>query len=387
MRDLPLVDYALPASITRELVSPALVIDVRRVRRNVDRILSLTGSPDRWRPHVKTTKIPAIWSELVAAGVRQFKCATAREAALLGEMLHSTESPGGDVLLAYPAIGPTLQLLGELARRYPETRFSVISEDPAHVAQVPQGVDVFIDLDPGYHRTGLALDARAAILAVARAAGGRFRGLHAYEGHLYGPDLDQRREAAFAIYDELLAIMRELEAAGFACEELITSGTPGFRCALNYEPFAELERTRHRVSPGTVVYHDTRSDEENPGLELEPAALVFTRIISHPGERRVTCDAGSKSVAAEAGDPCALVIGHPELVAQTPSEEHLPLDVRSGPSPTRGSELYLVPRHVCPTINLASEALLIDEGPSFTPVAIAARGHDLLLSGATESSS
>ena len=53
---------------------------VRRVRENVQRMIDYAGSVDRWRPHLKTTKIPEVWSELLHAGVRQFKCATTREA-------------------------------------------------------------------------------------------------------------------------------------------------------------------------------------------------------------------------------------------------------------------------------------------------------------------
>ena len=37
----------------------------------------------KWMPHIKTTKIPEIWSMLVDAGVTQFKCSTVREAEFL----------------------------------------------------------------------------------------------------------------------------------------------------------------------------------------------------------------------------------------------------------------------------------------------------------------
>ena len=117
----------------------------------------------------------------------------------------------------------------------------------------------------------------------------------------------------------------------------------------------------------------------NPLLDLRPAALVFSRIVSHPRHDIATCDAGSKSIAAELGDPCAFVLGHPELLALTPSEEHLPFRVRSGSAPRRGTELLLVPRHVCPTVNLAEQAILIEGGDVIEVVPVSARAHDLLL--------
>lgn len=377
IEDLELDDFRLDPDLARRLLSPALVIDLVRVRRNVDRILDCTGGPDRWRPHVKTTKSPVIWRELVERGVRQFKCATVREARALAQMLATFEPAGGDVLMAHPAQGPALAQLGALARAHPETRFSVLSEDPRQVELVPSEVAIFVDLNPGYDRTGLGLSRRQEILAVAKSAGARLRGLHHYEGQLTDADLDQRRAKAFAGYEELLQLVAEIEALPGEVGELITSGTPGFRCALEFEAFGSSETPLHRVSPGTVVFHDWRSQEQNPDLQLEPAAVLFTRVISQPERGRFTCDAGSKSIAAEAGHPCAFAIGHPEFRALVPSEEHLPFRSPEELVPERGTELYLVPRHICPTVNLAEQALLLDGEGGFELLSIEARAHDL----------
>lgn len=379
IEELEISDFRLPAEVSKRLVSPALVIDLARVRHNVERVLATIGSPDRWRPHVKTTKSPLIWEELVLRGVRQFKCATAREARALAEMLDHKEPNGGDVLLAHPAHGPTLQWLGRLAEEYGETRFSILSEDPRHVDEVPPKVGIFVDVNPGYHRTGLSLEREARIIEVAKAAGPRFRGVHYYEGQLTDSDLGRRREKAFAGYESLMKLLGKLEREGQEVGELITSGTPGFECALSFPPFGAFEGTLHRVSPGTVVFHDWRSEQQNPELALEPAAVVFTRVVSHPAPGRFTCDAGSKSVAAEAGHPCAFAIGHAEFHAKIPSEEHLPFRCPEDRTPERGTELYLVPLHVCPTVNLAEEALLLDSGTLIGTLPILARAHDTLL--------
>ena len=49
------------------------------------------------------------------------------------------------------------------------------------------------------------------------------------------------------------------------------------------------------------------------GLGLKPAALVLSRVISRPTAERITLDAGSKGIAAEAGSPVALVLGRVEV--------------------------------------------------------------------------
>ena len=124
--------------------------------------------------------------------------------------------------------------------------------------------------------------------------------------------------------------------------------------------------------PGTVVFHDLQYDDLLEDLELEPAAMVLSRVISKPNDGLVTCDAGSKSVASEAGAPVAYVVGHPQLVAQSPSEEHLPLKVTGATGPDYGEVLLLVPKHICPTVNLAEQALLVEEDGS-TVVDVKAR--------------
>ena len=194
------------------------------------------------------------------------------------------------------------------------------------------------------------------------------------------PDPRPGPEAALAAGEAQAALLAAVRA--LPVTELITSGTPSFPYALAYPAFDRLQGTRHRVSPGTVVFHDVTSAElfEDPADHgLTPAAVVFARVVSQPGPALVTCDAGSKSIAAEAGDPVAFVLGRPDLVPRKPSEEHLPIGVGSGEVPARGEHLLLVPRHVCPTVNLAEQAVWIDGDAEPRVVDIAARGHDLLL--------
>lgn len=371
-------DFTPPPELLEQLLSPSLVIDLDRVRENARRVISYAGDePDRWRPHIKTSKIPEILAELVRAGMRTFKCATTREAACMLRVLDDQNVDGGDLLLAHPLVGPGLTALGRLARAYPRTRVSVLCEDGETPSAVPTEVSVFVDVNPGMNRTGIPVDQDQRILHVAKAAGGRFRGLHFYDGQVAGRDADARRETAQGGYRRLVDLALALRAAGVESGEVITSGTPSFLHAIDFAGFAELAPTAHRVSPGTVVLHDLRSEQELDEIDLEPAAIVLTRVVSHPAPGIVTCDAGSKSLAAEAGDPSAFVLGHPELEPLRPSEEHLPLRVHAGPPPPRGTPLLLVPRHVCPTVNLAEEAVLIEGGKFSGRVAVRARAHDL----------
>jgi len=375
-----LQDYEIPGTALGKTLSPALVIFLDHVRHNLKVMKDAVGGDlGRWRPHIKTGKVPLVYQEMVRAGIRHFKCATTKEASCMLRVLDVEGVKDADLLVAYPLREPALGWVAELAKRHPATRMSVLCESTADVGLVPESLGVAVDINPQMNRTGVPMADVTTILSIAQAAGERFRGLHFYDGHVRDVDPKARRQKTEPLYEALLEILTAVEDDGVAVPELVTSGTPSFPIALGFAGFRELPETRHRISPGTVIYHDTFSADCLPDVDLRPAALVLSRVISHPAQGMVTADAGSKSIAAEAGHPCCAVVGHPELIALQPSEEHLPFRVESGDLPERGTPLLLVPKHVCPTVNLAEEALVLESGSEPRAVPVSARAHELFV--------
>jgi D-serine deaminase-like pyridoxal phosphate-dependent protein len=366
--------YGIPTEDRERILSPALVIFLDQVRANLRTLLGyVDGNADRLRPHIKTTKLPRVFVEIARAGIRHYKCATTREAEQLLTVLEA-QAVAGDLLVAYGHLEPALSQLTDLATRFPRMRVSVLCEDADLVDAIPDSLGIFVDVNPGMNRTGIEMSRRDAILAVAERAEGRFRGIHHYEGHIHAGSFEERQALAIPLHDALIELVEATESAGCPVGEVVTSGTPSFRAALMHDGLDHLA-PRHRVSPGTVVYSDlrTQSCEE---LDFVPAALVFSRVIAHPGPALVTVDAGSKAIAAEAGAPIAEALGFPHLAARTPSEEHLPFDAPTDPPPL-GTPILLVPRHVCPTVNLAEEAVLVEGGRVIGIAPVSARAHDI----------
>jgi D-serine deaminase-like pyridoxal phosphate-dependent protein len=125
------------------------------------------------------------------------------------------------------------------------------------------------------------------------------------------------------------------------------------------------------------VYCDVTSLQQLPReYAYTPAAAVMTRVVSRPAPGIVTCDAGHKTVSADAGVPTCAVLGHPELEPLAPSEEHLPIRVNSGDGPQIGDTLFLIPRHVCPTVNNFDEAVIVQSGYALRLEAVSARGRE-----------
>ena len=104
---------------------------------------------------------------------------------------------------------------------------------------------------------------------------------------------------------------------------------------------------------------------------------MLATVVSHPAPGIATCDAGHKAVSADAGVPTCAVVGYPGLQPLRPSEEHLPLQAAPGtPLPPICEVLSLVPRHVCPTVNNFSEALLMRGDLILGVESVTARGHE-----------
>jgi len=363
------------------VMTPSLAIYTEHVDSNIAVTLGqLGGDAGRWRPHIKTSKLGWTMRRMVERGIQNFKCSTTLE-------LESVCGVGAeDVLLAYPAVGANARRVRELAQGT-SARVSALVESIGHIeAWRGSNVGLFIDINPGMDRTGIEQGRVDEIVRVAgdiEAAGLAFRGLHYYDGHLASYDLSQREKAAHRGYNRLMEIIATIEKAGLKVEEVITAGTPAFPFTVSYTAFRDASFI-HRASPGTVVYNDCSSLSQLPSdLGYRPAALVVSTVVSHPSPYRLTCDAGHKTVSADSGVPTCAVLGRPDLLPGKPSEEHLPIDAPDEMwIPAVGDPLYLVPMHICPTVNNFDHALLVEQGRITGVERVTARGREFpLLNG------
>lgn len=354
------------------VLTPALIVYPELVDANIRATLRMMdGDPNRWRPHIKTAKIASVIRQMIGHGIRCFKCSTTLE------LLTACEAGADDVLLAFPVTGANARRTMDIAVQFPAVRVSALVESAEQAAAWQgAGVGVFIDVNPGMNRTGISQERAGDILALARQLNTQFRGLHYYDGHISAAGTAKDGSTADAGYDRLIGIVRTISAAGCDPREVITSGTPAAPYALRHAglragPFL------HRVSPGTVVYNDMSSVEQLPGGGYVAAAVVLTTVISHPAPNVFTCDAGHKSVSADAGVPTCRIAGHSDFTPLKPSEEHLPVDAGAHEQvPEIGSRLYLIPRHVCPTVNNFDHALMVAGGEIRGVERVTARGHE-----------
>ena len=341
-----------------QLDSPALVVYPDRVRQNIRLLTESIDDLSRLRPHVKTHKSREATELMLAAGIRKFKCATIAEAQMLGLV----DSP--DVLLAYAPVGPKQQRFIELIRTYPQTTFACLVDNLTTAQQLAEQADragiiipVYIDLNVGMNRTGIAPDEAVLTLytALRDLPGVRPVGLHAYDGHIRTPDLAARTLECDAAFAPVQQVADSLTARGFEPPVIVAGGSPTFPI--------HARRAGVECSPGTFIYWDSGYGNSLTEQPFQHAALVVTRVISRPDATKLCVDLGYKSIAAESPlNQRVTFLNAPDLRPVGQSEEHLVLDAGAGHPYRVGDVLYGLPHHICPTCALYERAYTVENG-------------------------
>lgn len=358
---LPSLHSAFPMSLAisnaQLLPSPTLAIFPDRITENLRRMIDIADGTERLRPHIKTHKLPQLIHQQLDLGIRKYKCATIAEA----EMAALSGAP--DILLAAQPVGANAVRFGQLLTRFPSTRFSALTDDPGAcdalgevAAAVGETMELFVDLDTGQHRTGIAPDERAMAL-FRRIEENPFlqaAGLHAYDGHVHQTDVVERSSACEEAFAPVQQLAEALQAAGFVVPEIVAGGTPTF----------PMHAARGGVicSPGTSVLWDAGYGTKLPDLPFVPAAVLLARIVSKFAACRLCLDLGHKAVGSEMPHPRVVFRDIPDANPVIHNEEHLCIETQKAADFAVGDVILGIPWHICPTVALHSEVWVVRDG-------------------------
>jgi D-serine deaminase-like pyridoxal phosphate-dependent protein len=135
---------------------------------------------------------------------------------------------------------------------------------------------------------------------------------------------------------------------------MVVSGTPTFAIL--------AARDDVEVGAGTTVLWDAGQAEISPDLEFHAAAVLLARVVSKPGTGRLCLDLGHKAVASEMSHPRMRLLGLEEATFAIHNEEHLVVETPRAADYAVGDVIYAVPRHVCPTVALHDEVVVVRDG-------------------------
>ena len=355
-----------------EAPSPALLVFPDRIEENLRRMIALAGDAKRLRPHIKTHKLPQVVALQVALGIDKCKAATIAEAEM------AARAGAKDILLAAQLVGPNPARLAALMCAFPGVAFSTLADDAGVIASLGRAataagvtITVLLDLDVGMHRTGIAPGPAALGLyrTLTTTPGLRAGGLHAYDGHLRQSERTQRGAASKPEFARVMALRDELARAGLEVPRIVCGGTPTFP--------VHAEHAGVECSPGTCVLWDAGYAGRLPDLQFEQAAVLFTRVISRPGMKRLCLDLGHKAVASEMPHPRVVFPALPEAQAVVHSEEHLVLETAHAVEFPVGAGLYGIPMHICPTVALHDRVYAVKNGRIVEEWPVTARARRL----------
>ena len=356
----------------RELVTPALILDLDVARRNIQFMAErLRGMKARLRPHTKVQKSTELARMQVDAGAIGVCTATVWEA------IEMRQSGIADVLIANQVGGrEKIRALAEAARRGGLT----VAVDDAGNAQdlsnagVAAGskLDVLIEIDVGMGRGGVRSPQEAVELAqtLARLPALRFRGVQGYEGHcMLEPDRAVRIAKCHAALDYIGSVVTQLKEAGFPCEVVSAGGTGTYDITGNDPRVTEIQA-------GSYVFMDNFHGNLVPGFSR--SLTVLGTVVIHHGET-IVLDSGRKSIGIDFVLPS--LVDYPFYKARFFAEEHALFDVDERCPLKLGDATELTPGYAPTTVNLYDAYHVVENGVvvDIWPVYPRGPGHGGLL--------
>lgn len=351
--------------------TPTLVVDLDAMERNLARMVAFGAKHKiKLRPHAKMHKSAALALMQIQAGAVGICVQKTAEAVAMAQ--------GGvnDIYISNEVIAPhklriVAKLAGDLAARGGRLALAVdslqgvealataLALQPDQASTAVNLIDVFVEIDVGHGRCGVARPEQVVELAQAMLPHPalRFAGLQAYHGSAQHLRTAAQRGRAI---DAVLATVKEtcalLDAAGTPAALVTGAGTGTFVLESVSGLYGEIQ-----VGSFMFMDADYALNQLDPAQPpFEPALFVKAQVMSR-SDAHAVCDAGHKSHAIDSGLPTVHAVhtaqvlqNHCELVYANGGDEHgiLRSAQPGGLLPDLGDIVWLIPGHCDPTINL-----------------------------------
>ena len=353
----------LPARALEELDTPALILDVARMERNIERLTKrLRALRVRLRPHIKSAKSVDVARRLFPDGSGPITVSTLREAE------HFAAAGMTDITYAVGLAPAKIARLRALVALGIDISVIIDSEDQARTLAAAADragamPAVLLEIDCDGHRGGLPPgDERlAAIAGIVRNGGIEVRGVLAHAGESYrcrgGIGLPEAAEAERAA---AVAAAELLRSHGHAAPVVSVGSTPTAHFARDLTGVTE-------VRAGVFVFFDLVMHGIGVCAIDDIALSVLATVIGHKPEKGwIMTDAGWTALSRDrgtAGQPVDQGYGlvcdadgvpYADLVVADVSQEHGIIAVRPGsgavlPDIPVGAQVRILPNHACAT--------------------------------------
>ncbi len=356
-------DKRTSAATLDAIETPALVLDVAKVERNVARLTArLESLGGGFRPHVKTAKSIEVARRLFPTGRGPITVSTIKEAE------YFADAGWTDLVYAVGLAPDKIERLRALAARgFDVTVILDTMEQAAALAEAARAgapmPAALIEIDCDGHRGGLRPD-DAQIVAIAdvlRDGGVKLRGVLTHAGESYscrgGVGLAEAAEV-------------ERAAAVKAAEQLRNHGHASPVVSVGSTPTAHFARDLSGVTEvraGVFMFFDLVMHGIGVCAIDDIALSVLATVIGHKPEKGwILVDAGWMALSRDRGTARHPVdqgyglvcdvdgVPHADLIVVDTSQEHGTLAIRPGanaklPHLPIGARVRILPNHACST--------------------------------------
>ena len=343
-----------------DLDTPATLVDLDRLECNIREWQTrMDSSGVKFRPHIKTHKIPEIAQMQIAAGAVGIVCAKVSEAEPF------VDAGIADVCIAYPVFGEIKwKRIAELAKKVKRLTVNCDSEEAAaglsHTAErAGVTVHVQIDIDSGLHRGGIPLADHAAIAQLARKIislpGLQFSGVTTFRSNSF-PQSPPAKDAGIEEGRLIVEIADQLRATGIEVRDVTAGSTPTGKLVAEVPGITE-------VRAGNYVFNDLMQLDDAIANEDQLALSVLCTVVSGNGGDRLTIDGGSKTFSGDVGGvragqtrpPAIARAADRRIFVERLSEEHGVARAEEGFK--LGEKIRFFPYHACTCANLSDEII------------------------------
>ncbi|XP_032228998.1 3-hydroxy-D-aspartate aldolase [Nematostella vectensis] len=354
-----------------KLTTPVLLVDLCRFERNIRKLMkTLENSGVRARPHAKAHKCPAIAHIQISHGANGVCCQKLSEAESM------VVSGVRDVLISNEVIGESKLLrLASLAK---QAKVSVCVDDAQNVEEMSKvasimgaTIDVIIEVNVGQERCGVEPGEQVVQLAkhILALPNLNFKGIQTYQGwNQHVRKFGDRKTAVAKVSEMAKATVEALSSNNIPCEVVTGGGTGTYTFEAASGVFTE-------VQPGSYVFMDADYGKNlgadgNLFSEFEQSLYVLSTVISVTPGKRAILDAGMKALSLDSGPP--LIKDHPQLIYHNGGDEHG--IVKPSGELKVGDQVWLIPGHCDPTVNMHNWMLGVRNGMVETAWPITGRG-------------
>jgi D-serine deaminase-like pyridoxal phosphate-dependent protein len=356
-------------SIPADHPTPSLLVDADAVRENVTRMQRYCNENNlALRPHTKTHK--SVWMAKMQrdCGAVGLTVAKMGEAAVMANVC-------SEILIAYPTIGQAR--LNAVANLSKSANLIIGIDSKAAAEMIAQAVSkagtqvgILVDIDVGFHRTGMDSLQETLDLAefVDRTPGLELQGLMCFPGHL----LPSSDATAWEKYAESMGVIVESFRNKGLCADIVSGGSTPTACLSAKNPWLT------EIRPGTYIYNDVNEIRLGVATLEQCAARVLATVVSRANDHKFVLDCGSKTLSSDRCGPApesgfGYVVEYPTAKVTRLSEEHGEVELVSGVAPAIGSRVTIVPNHICVCVNLQDKYWLFDN-QEWTQMPVDARG-------------